>query len=228
MDLGVLVPAYNEAEYIGKTVAALTRVPGVREVVVIDDGSTDETAAVAAKSGARVIRLSSNRGKSAAVLFGASFIRQPYLALVDADLGDSAAELLRLLQPLQEGKAAMTVALFPPGGVKGGLGLVKKLAAWSIHRSTGRYLKEPLSGQRVFKRELLTLLRHTPKGFGLEVALSMDLLRYGYRIMEVETAMRHRERGRDAGSCLHRGRQFTAVLRELWLRRDLLVKGGTF
>ncbi len=227
MELGVLVPAYNEAEYIGKTIAALNRVPGVEEVVVIDDGSTDETAAVAERSGARVIRLPQNRGKAAAVLFGARFIRQPYLALVDADLGDSAVELMRLLQPLQEGKAEMTVALFPAGGVKGGLGMVKKLAAWSIYRGTGHYLKEPLSGQRVFKRELLTLLRHTPKGFGLEVALSMDFLRHGYGVMEVETAMHHRERGRDAGSCLHRGRQFSAVLRELWLRRDLLVKGGT-
>lgn len=228
MDLGVLVPAYNEAEYIGKTVAALSRVPGVQEVVVIDDGSKDETAAVAAQKGARVIRLPSNRGKSAAVLYGARFIIQPYMALVDADLGDSAAELQHLLAPLKEGKAEMTVALFPPGGVKGGMGLVKKLASWSIYRSTGRYMKEPLSGQRVFKRELLTLLHHTPKGFGLEVALTLDLLRHGYGVMEVQTAMRHRERGRDAGSCLHRGRQFTAVLRELWLRRDLLVKGGTF
>ena len=227
MELGVIVPAYNESLYVGKTVTALLKVPGVQEVLVIDDGSTDDTAAAAAGSGARVIRLPVNRGKATAVLFGATLIKQPYLAMVDADLGDSAQELLRLLQPLREGKAEMTVALFPAAGVKGGLGLVKKLAAWSIYRGTGMRLKEPLSGQRVLKRELLESLRHAPKGFGLEVALALDLLRRGCTVVEVETAMRHRERGRDAGSWLHRGRQFSALLRELWLRRDLLLRGGS-
>lgn len=227
MELGVLVPAYNEAQYIGTTVAALKRVPPVKEIVVVDDGSTDDTAAEARRQGARVIRLPSNRGKGYAVWWGARFIRQPYLALVDADLGDSAEELTRLLQPLQEGRAQMAVALFPPGRAKGGLGLVKKLAAWSIYRSTGRLLQEPLSGQRVLPRHLLTSLRHVPRGFGLEVALSLDLLRQGCTVIEVETAMRHRERGRDAASCLHRGRQLSAVLRELWLRRDLLLRGSS-
>ncbi|HOL17519.1 MAG TPA: glycosyltransferase family 2 protein [Bacillota bacterium] len=226
MELGVLIPAYNEAAYIGKTITALKRVPQVREITVIDDGSTDKTAAEAERHGARVFRLPRNRGKAYAVLCGARLIRQPYLALVDADLGDSAEELFHLLQPLQEGRAEMAVALFPRGRVKGGLGLVKKLAAWFIYRGTGCLLREPLSGQRVLRRDLLAMLRHTPRGFGLEVALSLDLLRQGYAVVEVETRMSHRERGRDAASILHRGRQFAAVLRELWLRRDLLLRGS--
>ncbi len=227
MELGVLIPAYNEAGYIGKTILALKRVPGVREIVVVDDGSTDGTATEAERHGARVFRLPHNRGKAYAVLWGARLIRQPYLALVDADLGDSAEELFRLLQPLEEGRAEMAVALFPRSRVKGGLGLVKRLAAWFIYHGTGCKLKEPLSGQRVLRRDLLALLQHTPRGFGLEVALSLDLLRQGCAVVEVETRMSHRERGRDAASILHRGRQFAAVLRELWLRRELLLRGSS-
>jgi len=227
MELGVLVPAYNESHHIGPTIAALNRVAAVREVVVVDDGSVDNTAVVATKNGARVIRLPGNRGKAEAVLFGARFIRQPYIAVIDADLGESAEELQRLLEPIQEGRAEMVVALFAPGKVKGGFGLLKKISAWSIYRGTGRKLQAPLSGQRVLRRELLNCLRFMPRGFGLEVALSLDLLQQGYPVIEVQTSMRHRERGRDALSWLHRGRQFVAVLREMWLRRDLLIKGGS-
>lgn len=225
MDIDVLVPAYNEKGYIGSTVAALLGLPQVRRVIVVDDGSTDETAAEAAAAGAQVFRMSGNRGKGEAVLFGAAFTRTPYLALVDADLGDSAAELERLLAPLVEGRAAMTVARFPAGGCRGGFGLVKGLAAWSIRRSTGWRAREPLSGQRVLRRELLDLLAFPPQGFGLEVALTLDLLQAGHSIEEVPTAMSHRERGRAPAAFLHRGRQCAALLRELWRRRDRLIKG---
>jgi len=226
MEIGVLVPAYNEAPYIGRTVAALRLLPGISELVVIDDGSTDDTAQVAEKNGATVFRLPVNCGKAAAVLYGARLVRRPCLAIIDADLGDSVKELPRLIKPVQEGGAEMTIALFPRGRAKGGLGLVKKLAAWSIYRSSGLVYKEPLSGQRVMKRDLLTALRHTPRGFGLEVALTLDALDQGYTVLEVQTAMRHRERGRDLKSCLHRGRQFNDLPRVIWLRRDMLLKGG--
>lgn len=225
MDIDVLIPAYNESGYIGRTIAALRKLPQVKRVLVVDDGSTDETAAEAAAAGAEVFRLLRNRGKGAAVLFGARFARAPFLALVDADLGDSAVELKRLIPPLLEGRAEMTVARFPENRRHGGLGLVKKLASWSIRRSTGWRAQEPLSGQRVFRRELLELLSFPPLGFGLEVALTMDLLQRGCRILEVPTSMTHRERGRKLSAFLHRGRQGAALLSELWRRRDRLVRG---
>lgn len=224
VELDVLIPAFNEAGYIGRTVIALHRLSEVKQIVVIDDGSTDGTALEAGRAGARVVRLTRNRGKGPAVLYGARFIQAPYLALVDADLGESASEIHRLLDPVLEGKAAMAVALFPADRARGGFGLVQKLAAWSIRRCTGCSLREPLSGQRILRRELLDLLSHPPRGFGLEVALSIDLLKKGYPVLEVQTAMFHRERGKDPVSFLHRGRQCTAVLRELWLRRDSLVR----
>jgi glycosyltransferase involved in cell wall biosynthesis len=225
MELDVLIPAYNEAGYIGRTVSALRTLPEVNQIIVIDDGSTDGTAIEAGRAGAKVIRMAGNRGKGEAVLFGARFACAPYLALIDADLGDSAAEIRRLVGPIREGKAAMTIARFPPQRRRGGIGLVKRLATWSIRRCTGLLMQEPLSGQRILRRELLALLRFPPRGFGLEVALTMDLLNQGYPVLEVSTQMSHRYRGKNPGSWLHRVRQGLAVLRELWLRRDTFGRG---
>lgn len=215
----MLIPAFNEASTIGRTVAALLKLPQVRQVLVIDDCSSDGTAGKAAAAGAQVIRLSRNLGKSGAVLRGAPLATAPYIALIDADLGDTAAELSRLMGPLQEGMAAMSIASFPQNRPRGGFGLVKKIAAWSIYRCTGRQLKEPLSGQRLLRRELLQRFSFMPRGFGLEAALTMDLLQQGCSVAEVPTAMKHRERGREPASFLHRGRQGAALIRELWLRR---------
>lgn len=224
MEIDALIPAYNEAATVGLTVAAILKIPQIRRVLVIDDGSADDTAARAAAAGAQVLRLTRNLGKGGAVLLGASFVTAPYVALVDADLGCSAEALSRLVPPVSSGRAAMSVASFP-GKRGGGFGLVKKLAGWSIRRCTGRRMEEPLSGQRILRRELLEALSYPPRGFGLEVALTLDSLQQGRLVVEVPAALSHRERGRDPGSILHRGRQGLDIMRELWLRRDRLLGG---
>ena len=225
IEITALIPAYNEAAIIGRTVTALARVPEVKEIVVVDDGSQDQTAREAVLAGARVLRLGQNRGKAEAVLAGSRLARFPYLALLDADLGESASEIARLIASLPAGKKAMAVALFPPSRQKGGLGLVKKMAAWAVYCSTGIAMREPLSGQRVLHRDLLGLLCSRPRGFGREMAVILDLPRRGVAGIEVETEMRHRERGKDAASILHRARQGRAVLQELWIRRSLFMRG---
>ncbi len=226
MEVGVLIPAYNEALCVARTVSALGRLPEVREIVVVDDGSDDATGEEASRAGAKVIRLGRNRGKAEAVFYGISFLHQPYLALVDADLGESASQIARLFPSLEGGLAAMAVAIFPRSSRPGGFGMVKGLARWAIRRCSGRWFEEPLSGQRVLRRELFECLRPLPpRGFGLEVALTVEFLSKGWPVVEVETGMHHRKRGRDLRSFLHHGRQCIAVLREIYLRRNLFLKG---
>ena len=74
-DLAVIIPAFNEAERVGATVRAAAGLPGADLVVVVDDGSADDTAAVAARAGARVVRHARNRGKAAALETGAEAVR---------------------------------------------------------------------------------------------------------------------------------------------------------
>ncbi len=225
MEVAAIIPAYNESGHIGDTVNALKKIPAITDILVVDDGSTDATADIALREGARVVRLIKNRGKGCAVYKGLQVVSSPVIALVDADLGGSAEEIRSLLEPIRGGEADMTVAVFPHCR-RGGWGIVKKIASWSIWRSSGRMLIEPLSGQRVLRRELWALLRYPPQGFGLEIGLALDLLSQGCTVLEVHTAMSHRERGKDILSILHRLKQLKAVLREIYLRRELLYSGG--
>jgi len=214
--ISVVIPAFNEADSIVSTLKVLERLEELAEVIVVDDGSTDATATLAEKLGVKVKRLENNQGKGEAVFEGVRLASYPLVALVDADLGFSAVEIKKLILPVSSEKADMAVAVFPERRSRGGWGMVKRVARWSVFILTGRHLKEPLSGQRVLRKEIIDGFSCPPRGFGLETALNLAALRRGYRLEEVEVEMYHRERGKDAASFLHRGKQMMAVIKEFW------------
>lgn len=210
-----VVPAKDRADSVGATVAALASL--VDEVVVVDDGSVDGTAEAAV--GARVVRLDRNVGKGAAV--GAGVLAAPeadvYL-LVDADVAGTAAVADALLAPVLAGQADMAVGVLPAAGRRGGFGRVRALAAAGIRRACGFEARAPLSGQRAVRGELLRSLLPLADRFGLEVGLTIDAVRTGARVVEVDVAMDHRHTGRSVAGFRHRGRQGADVVRALWPR----------
>ncbi|GIW24088.1 glycosyltransferase family 2 protein [Meiothermus sp.] len=116
MDTTVLIPAYNEEAHIAAVVAVALEA-GL-PVLVVDDGSTDQTALAAEKAGARVLRLPENRGKSQALAYGLAHVQTPYLLLLDADLvGLKPKHLLALLEPVRSGKLDMAIGVFKAGGL---------------------------------------------------------------------------------------------------------------
>jgi glycosyltransferase involved in cell wall biosynthesis len=214
-----VIPAFNEAERIGKTIAALKRLPEIDEIVVVDDGSTDDTASAAEAAGARVVRQSPNRGKGAALTAGIKSAQGDILLLLDADLGETADQAASLLPPVMNGEADMSIATFPViPGKGGGFGFVVRLARNGILKRTGKEMQAPLSGQRAIRREVLEKIG-IAGGFGAEVALTIDALCAGFHVVEVPTTMTHRVTGRDWKAMRHRARQFNAVARALWARR---------
>lgn len=224
MSVTAIVPAYNEACRIEDTVRAISTIEQVHDVLVVDDASSDDTAARARMAGARVLTLSRNGGKGQALMAGLAQTTSDILLLLDADLGLSAARAQSLLAPVQSGHADMTVARFPKRAHKGGFGLAKGLAVWGIARATGFVADAPLSGQRAVRREVLERVGRLAPGWGIEVALTIDTLRLGFRVQEVEVSFEHRVTGRDAAGFWHRGRQFADIGRALWPRllRDRL------
>jgi glycosyltransferase involved in cell wall biosynthesis len=219
----VVVPAYNEEQRIGETVAALRALDGVHEVLVVNDGSSDGTSVEAASAGAIVLDMPRNSGKAAAVAVGMRACRGDIVAMVDADLGATAAQASLLIAPVTRGEADMTIAAFTGRPrAKAGFGLVMRLARWGIFRATGLSMASPLSGQRAMRRQVWDALQ-SATGFGVEVALTIDAARAGHRVLEVPVAMTHRATGRDLAGIRHRGRQFAAVARELWRRRRCLL-----
>ena len=92
----MVIPAYEEAVAVGAVVHSLRGAADWREVLVIDDGSADETATVAAAAGARVIRHPYNKGNGAAVKTGIRNAAGEYILIVDADGQHTAADTCRI------------------------------------------------------------------------------------------------------------------------------------
>jgi len=214
VDIAVLIPARDEAVSITATVAAAFAIDGVSRVVVVDDGSEDDTDQLAENAGAKVVRLFGSHGKGAALEAGAMRVENADIVLLlDGDLGSSAAQASALLAPLLSGEADMSIATFPPTATgSAGFGLVKRFARWGIRRLGGDFeATAPLSGQRALTNECLTTVRPFAAGYGVEVALSIQALRAGYRLVEIPTTMSHAATGRNLKGFVHRGRQFVHV-----------------
>ncbi|MBI2842452.1 MAG: glycosyltransferase [Armatimonadetes bacterium] len=223
----VLIPAYNEAGRIADTIGAARQIPGVGEVIVIDDGSTDRTFDEAYTAGAdRVVQMFKNSGKGAALHAGMTVTSADVLLLLDGDLGASASAAASLLGPVLADEADMTIGVLPASGRPGGLGFAVGLARWGIKRFTGRSMMAPLSGQRALKREIIDRMGGFDPGFGVETGLTIDALRMGYRVEEIPVDLSHRATGRDLGGFLHRGRQFIDIARALAVRGFGLRKGS--
>lgn len=215
-----LIPAYNEAERIAVTIKSLQARPEITAVVVVDDGSADDTVRLALAAGATCTLQQSNAGKGAALTAAYAAARDwgDIFLLLDADLGASAGEAVKLLPLIVQDEADMTIGLLPPdpafaaSGQSGGRGFVVRLARWGIERRTQRVLTQPLSGQRAVRRSVLDALggRFAP-GFGVEVDLTIRTLQHGFRLAEVNTEFRHKVSGGDWSGLQHRARQFRDV-----------------
>jgi Glycosyl transferase family 2 len=270
-DLAVVIPARNESARICATVDGALQIPGVDIVVVVDDGSADDTSRVAVAAGATVVRHSRNRGKAAAMETGAemvalieadpavargrvrtsaagqarkhapaphaaaaavqpgepaSAVPQPpagvpaipapratprHLLFLDGDLGESAAQAAPLAEPIRVGVADMAIAVFAERVKQAGHGLVLGLAGSGIERTTGFRPAEPLNGQRCLTRAAFEAARPLARRWGAETGLTIDLLRKGLRVVEVQVPLAHRTTGRDLRGQWHRARQFTDV-----------------
>ena len=223
MKASILIPAFNEEKNIAKTLDGLAEFKDKfckerqieLQVLVIDDGSSDRTAAIAAEKGVKVIKLASNTGKGGALREGLKYAEGDIVVFLDADLQETSQEVSKLLLPILEDSADVTIAKFKPVAGKKGFGLVKALAFYGVKSLTGREITTALSGQRAFKRQVLNDIQEIPEGFGIEVGMLVDILRKGYRVQEVDVDMSHDVTGRDFSGFVHRGKQFLDILKVL-------------
>lgn len=225
--VAVVIPAKNEAERIAATVRSARAIPHVDLVVVVDDGSTDRTQHVARTAGAVVIRHPHNEGKAAAMETGAAVVamrdaageRARLLLFIDADLGESAVNAAPLVDPVVKGEADTTIAILPPQPGAGGRGIVVGLARRGIFKATGWTATQPLSGMRCLTRDAFNAVLPFAHGWGVETAMTIDLLNKGFRVLEVPCDLQHRPSGSDFRGQLHRAAQYRDVALALAMRR---------
>jgi hypothetical protein len=199
----ILVAARDEADRIAETIAALRRDFPQSGIIVVDGNSTDGTAERAEEAGAVVIRCG-RRGKGEALSVGERAAPPGSLLLCDADLRGS-------LAPLARDSADLVVAAFTRRS-GGGFGIAKRLARELIRLRTGFVAREPLSGQRRLSANARAATFPLAPGFGCEVRMTIDVMRAGLAVEEVDVDLEHRETGRDLAGFAHRGRQLLDTL----------------
>lgn len=217
--VAAVIPAKDEADRVAATVAAVAGLPHVDLVVVVDDGSTDATADLAAAAGARVVRHATNQGKAAAMTSGARSVAAAddpagaprALLFVDADLQASAAALAPLIAPVLSGQADVTVANIPRENSSRGGGRAVRLAQREIARASGVTVNQPLNGMRCLTRAAYDAAAPLARGWGVETGMLLSVLGAGLRVVEVPVDFTHRASGPDWAGRRHRARQLRDI-----------------
>ncbi|MBE0068146.1 glycosyltransferase family 2 protein [Thermoanaerobacterium thermosaccharolyticum] len=218
MSVSVLIPAFNESNRIVDTIRGMENIKEIDEIIVVNDGSTDDTADKAKKAGAKLVNIKNNSGKGKALKEGLKYVKNDVVAFIDADVGLTSREVIKLIEPVINGEADVTVARFPKVNVKSGFGFVKKLAKYGVKLLTGYDFDSTLSGQRVFKKEVLDKIKKFYSGYGIEVGMTIDILNMRYKIKEIDVDMTHSVTLRDLKGFIHRGRQFIDILKVLFIK----------
>jgi glycosyltransferase involved in cell wall biosynthesis len=221
--IAVIVAARDEADRVGETLGALRGALPEAALWVADDGSTDGTAEVAMVAGAQVVSRGRPHGKGANVGAGAAAVLSadpaPELVLLcDGDLGASAAQLATLVEAVRGGECDLAVAAFSRR-IGGGFGFALGFAGWAIRRRCGMETTAPISGQRAMRAEVLRAVLPFAQGYGMEVGMTIDAVRAGYRLREYELDLSHCATGRSLAGFAHRGRQLADFARVYLSRR---------
>jgi len=211
----VIVAARNEADRIGETLQSLAEAfPGAR-LFVADDASRDGTSEIAISRGATVISRRRPHGKGGNMTAAAEAALSdpeaadagdPVVLLCDGDLGSSAAALRGLVEAVERGNADLAIASFARRE-GGGFGIALGYAQRAIRELSGFEAAAPISGQRAMRASLLRRLLPFAPGWGMETGMTIDAVRAGRRVVEVELPLAHRATGRTIGGFLHRAAQ---------------------
>lgn len=190
--VSVVMPAFNEARAISEVVAGLRSAANWREIIVVDDGSTDRTGELARQAGATVIRHPYNKGNGASVKSGIRQASGEYILIMDADGQHSAADAIRLAPYL--GEYDLIVGTRAASGQASTVRhLGNNLLKWLASYLTGRDIPDLTSGLRAARasglREFLHLL---PNGFSTPTTTTLSFLKAGYsvRFAPIETQAR--------------------------------------
>jgi dolichol-phosphate mannosyltransferase len=201
MTVSVVIAAYNEAPVIGEVVRrALVAIPGA-EVIVVDDGSTDSTDAVASNSGAVVVQLHQNRGKGHAVRAGLRRAGGDVVVFLDGDGQDDPADIPALLAALEGADLAVGSRFISRGHLAPGAITPVNLAGNQFLTAVlnllfGARLTDTQAGFKALRRSLALQLDLTAGSYDIEVDLLLGVLRRGGRVVEVPVGREARQHGK--------------------------------
>ena len=192
-DVSVVIPAFNEAHSIAAVVSAMAAAARWREIIVVDDGSADETGARAREAGACVLRHPYNKGNGAAVKSGIRRASGDFILILDGDGQHRAADAQRLVARLGEydlviGARSASTQATPARRV--GNAALNRFAGYL----TERHIPDLTSGFRAARREhLLEFLHLLPNGFSTPTTTTLAFIKGGYNVAFEPTEASARE-----------------------------------
>lgn len=182
-ELSIIIPAKNEAAVIGEVVSSIRAVYEDAEILVVDDGSTDETAMLAKQSGARVISHPISLGNGAAIKNGARAATGKLLVMMDGDGQHKAKDIPVLIERLEQGYDMVIGAR--DSGSHAGMGRLAANGLYNVFASliSGHRILDLTSGFRAVRAELFRrFLYLLPNGFSYPTTITMAFLRSGYPV----------------------------------------------
>ncbi len=219
-----LIVAHNQARRIAATVRATRVIPGIEFVLVVDDGSQDNTQDLARKAGAVVVRHSHRRGRSASIETGSAVIAmrdeegaEPrVILLMEPGLGNAAIAAAPVVEAVLERVADMAVALADDAVRHHHL--AARTARKAVAALSGWSPLQPLSKVRCLTREALEVALPLARGAGLEAGLTLDVIDAGLTVTEVACDIRHRASAAGAKPMVRAG-QYRDVMMAISSRR---------
>jgi glycosyltransferase involved in cell wall biosynthesis len=211
--ISIILPTRNEARSIATVVASVRTVLPLAEILVVDDGSTDDTARLAHEAGACVVRHPYGKGNGAAVKSGARAATGDILVMLDADGQHDPADIPRLLAPILDGHFDMVVGARQRGSQASmGRGFANRIYNGLASYMTGQRVADLTSGFRTVRaakfREFLHLL---PNGFSYPTTITMAFFRAGFSVtyLPIQAA---RRKGRSHIRPLRDGVRFLLII----------------
>ena len=203
--LSVVIPVFNERETLPQVIEAVHRLPIDKQVVIVDDASTDGSAEWLAERGGRpnerIVLRRRNRGKGSALRVGMRHCDGNIIAIQDADLEYDPMDLMSVIRPIAHGLCDVVYG-------SRYLGPAHQDGSW-IHRAgngaltalsnftTGLSLTDMETCHKAFRRDVIESLQLRQSRFGFEPEVTAKIARQGYRLMEVPTG--YNSRGYDEG-----------------------------
>ncbi len=191
-DYTIVIPAYNEEQVIGKILDELGGLQGCREMIVVDDGSSDQTAAIARSGKVKVISHPCNRGYGAALKTGIRAVSSEFVVICDADGQHRLEDILAVIGKMESYDLVIGARTGPPQDwVREPW---RKLLGWFVDFLLRQKIPDFNSGLRAFRTAAIKKHLHLmPDGFSMSTTSTVAMIKMGYRVQHVPVTVRERE-----------------------------------
>ncbi len=180
-DISIVIPAFNEADIIGQVVIAMAGTARWREILVVDDGSTDDSGAIAEAAGAKVLRHPYNKGNGASIKTAIRHASGEYVLVVDGDGQHRPADAARVADQL--GAFDLVVGARTIGQASRARGAGNALLNWLASYLSGRTIPDLTSGLRGARLAMLREFIHLlPNGFSTPTTTTLAFIKAGYNV----------------------------------------------